>query len=259
MTCVYIAIVLLLLPYVLGPILIRQAYRVNPNPIATPVTTDAMSQEVRQYFTKHVAGLETLDYVPVAQFLIPDHTPGTAAYVWLWTNAKEKIVCAIHATYTGQGDSLLAKIPGAKGTTTYVELVTVFDNGFTIVTNNSPALETGRGVPQRDVAEIPDVDSAAVLHRVHAVRVARLKPAGIGAFMPPAGLEMEWFRKLLTDEAERQVGTGVFERDDTTTALRPTWPAAIGIALSQLPPYKQLRKFKRNERAEKELAAARGK
>jgi hypothetical protein len=258
MTCIYIAIVLLILPYVLGPVFVKLTHKVNPDPVVTPVTTDAMSQELRQFFNKHIAGLQTLDYTPVAQFLIADYTPGTAAYVWLWQNDKERMIAAIHGTFSAQGDSPLAKLPGGNRSAQYVEFLTQFDSGLVVVTNNSPALSSSRDMPQRDVVQVPGVESAAVLHRVHAVRVARLKPAGSAAVMPPPGLEMQWFKKLLTDEAEGLVRTGTYERDESG-GLRPTWPASITIALSHLPPYRQILGFRRNERAEKELAAARGK
>jgi hypothetical protein len=115
-------------------------------------------------------------------------------------------------------------------------------------------------VPTRDVVQARDVESSAVVYRLHQNRAMRLAPAGVGKFVPPKGEEMQWYKQLLADGVRQQRAAGYLEpaAPEQPNKDRPTWIGAFMVATVTVWPISRIRRWQTAEKAEAQLKISRG-
>lgn len=249
-------LILLLLvvgPYVVVTFLARGRVTLNGNPVMTSLAPDDLPEDVVQHFIKSASALSTNGFEPTAYFSTADYLPETFTFHALWTNSETSDVAAANVVIGG-GGGFLAK----KRTLVYTDFYALFDNGFLILTSNNPETPWFGDVPSRNVVQLRDVESAAVVYRLHQNRAMRLKPQGIGKFVPPKGEELAWYRGLLAEGLKQQQAAGYLEPAEKPDQYRPTWLGAFMLATTIIPPMKRIRRWRMSEKAEAELKLTRG-
>ncbi|MGB7157617.1 MAG: hypothetical protein WBD40_06100 [Tepidisphaeraceae bacterium] len=247
----FILFLLIVVPYVVVTLLARKL-TLNGNPVMANLAPDDLPEDVVRHFAKAAPALSTNDFEPIAYFSIADYTPDTFTFVALWTNAQTQDVAAVNVMI-GAGGGVLSK----KRTVVYTDFYALFDNGFLILTTNNPDVSWRKPVPSRDVVQVRDVESAAVVFRLHQNRGARLKPPGVGKFVPPKGEELQWYRGLLAEGLRQQQAAGLLEPGEPDKYV-PSWLGAFMISTTIVPPMKRIRRWQSNEKAEAELKLTRG-
>jgi hypothetical protein len=136
----------------------------------------------------------------------------------------------------------------------------LFDNGFLILTSNNPETPWFKPMRTREVVQLRDVESAAVVFRLHENRTMRLAPPGVGKFVPKPGEEMSWYKQLLTDGLQQQLAAGYLEPapSDRPGQYQPTWLGAFMVSTVMVWPMKRIRRWQMSEKAEANLKLARG-
>ncbi|HEV2294312.1 MAG TPA: hypothetical protein VGR35_10675 [Tepidisphaeraceae bacterium] len=249
----FVLLLLLILPYVIVTLLAHGQVTLNGNPIMSSLAPDDLPEDVVQHFVKPAQALGTNGFEPTAYFSIANYAPDTFTFVALWTSAQASDVATV-MVHLGGGRGLFARMQ----TLVYTDFYTLFDNGVLILTSNNPETPWFKSVPGRDVVQLRDVESAAVVYRLHQSRAIRLAPPGIGKFVPRAGEEMTWYRQLLADQLRQQQEAGYLEPAEQEQQYRPTWLGALVISTVMVPPVSRIRRWQMSEKAEAELKLARG-
>jgi len=252
-TIIFLLLLALAVPYVLVTLLAHGQVTLNASPIMSSLTADDLPEDVVQHFIKPAEAMATNDFSPMAYFSVANYAPDTFTFVSFWTNPKTSDVATVTVNLGG-GRGLFAR----KKTLIHTDFYTLFDNGFLILTSNNPETPWFKAVPTRNVVQLRDVESTAVVYRLHQNRAMRLAPPGIGKFVPKAGEEMAWYKQLLADGLRQQQSSGFLEPAEKEGQYRPSWLGAFMLSTVMIPPMKRIRRWQMNEKAEAELKLARG-
>jgi hypothetical protein len=254
-TIFFLLLLALVVPYVVVALLARSKVILNPNPIMTNLAPDDLPEDVVAHFAKAAPALATNHFEPTAYFSVADYAPDLFTFISFWTNPQTSDVAAILVNF-GASTGPLSK----KQTVIHTDFYALFDNGFLIRTSNDPLPVWFKPVQTRDVVQMSDVESSAVVFRLHQNRVMRLSPAGIGKFVPPKGEEMQWYKGLLADGLKQQQAAGYIEpaAPEQPAKFRPTWMGAFMVSTVVVPPMKRIRRWQMNERAEAQMKLSRG-
>jgi hypothetical protein len=254
-TFLFLLLLVIVVPYALVAWLARSKVVLNGNPVMATLAPDDLPEDVVKHFIKPAQALSTNGFEPTAYFSIADYIPNVFTFLALWTNSQTSDVAAVKVIIGGGG-----VLSTTKRTAVQTFFYTLFDNGFLIVTNNNADPSWHKPVPSRDIVQLRDVESTAVVYRLHQNRAMRLAPPGVGRFMPPKGEELPWYRGLLAEGLRQQQAAGYLEPvgADQPEKYRPTWLGAFMFSTTIVPPMKRIRRWQMSEKAEAELKLARG-
>lgn len=244
-----ILVLILLVPYVLGPVLVKLSLRIRSRPELQALAAEALPREVYEYFGRTAQGLMACRFTICSYFQVTDQVPNVVGYVALWINRT----CGQAATSV----VLISKAGAGFKVQRYVEFLTKPVSGPAVLTNNTRELQSFKIDPaHKDVASLPKVEDVAALYQVHLNREARLIRPDAPRYLPPQGQEMSFFTEAVARDVEDQVATGRLF-NPSADVHRATWPGAVAMTYGQIFPIKQFRQAARNRRAAGELAAAR--
>lgn len=249
----FVLLLLLITPYVVVALLAHGGVTLNANPIMAKLAPDDLPEDVVRHFVKPAQVLGTNEFEPTAYFSIVNYLPDAFTFVAFWTNSKTSDVATVTVNLGG-GRGLF----GRKQTLVHTDFYALFDNGFLLLTSNNPETPWFKPVATRNVVQLRDVDSVAVVYRLHQNRVARLSPPGVGKFVPRPGEELEWYKQLLADGLRQQHAAGYLEPAAQENQYRPTWLGSLMVSTVMIPPVKRVRRWQMSEKAEAELKLARG-
>jgi hypothetical protein len=254
-TFLFLLILALVLPHVVVAYLARSKVTLNPNPVIANLAPDDLPEDVVAHFAKAAPALNVNQFEPTAYFSVADHAPDVFTFVSFWVNNQTSDVATI-VVELGASPGPLAK----KRTVVHTDFYALFDNGLLVLTSNDPQTPWFKPVPTRDVVQLRDVESSAVVYRLHQNRAQRLAPAGVGKFVPPRGEELQWYKGLWADGLRQQQSAGYLEpaAPEQPERFRPTWMGAFMLSTVVVPPVKRIRRWQMNEKAEAELKIARG-
>jgi hypothetical protein len=246
-----ILLILVGLPFIVVPPIVHGVLRFQADPVMGGVDQHALPADVSRWFWNQTPGLEGCGFGIAATFTVSDQTPNSHAFCAMWTNRRAGEVAVVMVRESGGGSTLLPR-----RTFHSIEFFTVFSNGVAIVTGNRPDLPILADVPTRREIQVPDVQSASVLHHLHEHRVERFAPTDAARSVPTPGYELVWWRNLGA-LALREQATAGWLAPDGESRYRPTWRASFLMTWALLPPARWVRAFRRREDGERELAAAR--
>jgi hypothetical protein len=246
-----ILLILVGLPFVVVPFLVRSTLRLSADPVMGLVDQRALPVDVARYFWSQTPGLEAAGFGVAACFTISEQTTHSYATCVMWTNRRGGEVAVASVRKVGGGPTMLPQ-----RTFHSVEFITAFSTGVTVVTGNRPELPVTTIVPKRHEIQVPEVTSPPVLHRLHTFRVERFDPGNAARSVPTPGYELIWYRNLIALALREQHAAGWLLRDGETR-YRPSWRAAILIAWGLMPPARWVRAWRRREDGERALAEAR--
>lgn len=237
-----------LVPYFLGPIIIRFVQRWPARPAFEPYDPirHPLPDQLAASFRESVDALLRLGFRLIAD--LAHASPITKIQIrvaLLAADAAGEYALVIGARSTN---------PKAKVTACYVDFPTKFADGSTLSVNNNTEPGAYDPPPGRVVERLPQVRDPARLRRVHAAlldrRHAGRAPVVVDLATNPAGFVSD----AVAREYQQQVGTGYLWLDERGQVFRPTWLGAWAMTWRLLPPLRQILEARVRRRAAALLA-----
>ena len=241
---VAIPVLLLLLPYLAGPLFIYLGMKISGRPTLKEFYLEdpKVPRDTWEYVEDVLAELEPEGFAVLGAYFLNTLVANVRSFVVLIGKRSTCEVAVIAVTY---GEAGLAKMRQR-----HVEFSTSFADGGAVNTLNSQELGAFLPVPGRVTYSLPMVRHPVRLYDVHRAVVRRDRPDGERIWKvgddPEAYLE-----KALEDELARQVPVGCLRRSGEN--YRPTLSTAFRVALQSLWPFKSIALARRRRKAEKLL------
>ncbi|HPM80241.1 MAG TPA: hypothetical protein PLF81_06050 [Candidatus Anammoximicrobium sp.] len=251
LTLAGIALCILLIPYVLGPILVFFTLRFRMPPTVVPVDprVHPLPAEARNYLAEAYRALTAEGFELVGTMLLPDLVPNVKTLFAMYVNRPSSDM-AMSAIIVAQGGV------GGELKTSYVEFVRRFDDGVVVQTNNSSELSAFKRMPGEFTTKFWQVRDIRQLYGLHQLLVERFRQRGQSVNRLDteySGDAVRYVAKAVLEETFRdQVGTGYLAED--ASGFRPSFKGAWIMAWQELWPVKGIRRWRERHRAERLLA-----
>ena len=240
-----------LLPWALGPILIRRSYRFPPELAIEPFDPDdpETPAAVRASIEETGRALAAEGFAPRAHLLTENESPHSLMFLSLFENRPARVLARLLTLYAGRGKALRRQ--------TILLFSTEFADGTEIATNNSRTLSNSPPCPWRTIVNVPAAEGARELYRIHTDAVAHLSPRS-EASVPLEGDPLAWQQGYSIRERARFVECGYLYLDPEADCYRATWRGAVLMAWKLLWPVSAIRRARLRRRTEELLRACRG-
>lgn len=241
------ASVIVVLPYVAGPILIRFKQRHSVHPQLEPKAPQDLPGEVSEFFQRATQDLTGEGFTVWPAFT--HRAQNATAHLKLFLNREV-------------GDSIIATAiySNAKGVerlrTKNLIITTKLDDGQRYVTSNTQVRGIFRNPQGQHGLFLPQIRDNSQLYKIHRAWLAKAAPAG-QRILPAKGREVDAIAEEMTGNLDRQVELGFFYIDRVSDSYRPTWKGAVLMTWKVCWPVKQIRKVYR-ARKDKEIVHSLG-
>jgi hypothetical protein len=248
------ALVLALVVYVGGPVLLHATIKLSAAPEVVPFPLDhpSLPPEVAQDFQKVTARLGQDGFEPVGGLALPRQMPQVRAIMLLLANRKAKDVAMATVMYA-------ASAQGPPRRTFYLEVVTSFQDGTVVQTNNASQLPAFGPRPTHTTGRFPTIQCPRELYRLHQELVLR-SASSAKKFRLDEEFGGDWRAAVtagMIEEMEAQVPTGYLYLSPEEKLYRPTWKGAFLMVWKLLWPMKSILRSRR-DRAARQLIAQLG-
>jgi hypothetical protein len=252
-TLLSVAIGFLLIPFVLGPLLVRLTLKQASSPEVGAFNPDKrrLPQAVADFFDDVRDALAPLGFETVDGLTLPHQTPNVNCVALMLANRKTR-------------DTALATVLNAKDMmglgslkSSHVEFVTRFRDGDVVQTNNSSVLSAFRSPPHVSTTQFPTVRDAERLYRLHQALVRQhgeMQGKILRIDEEFKGDAPEYLARAIVEELENQVTTGFLYHDAGKDAFCATWKGALLMTWSLCWPFSAFRKWRRARKAQRLLA-----
>jgi hypothetical protein len=220
--------------------------KLDAEPEVVPFDLDhpSLPSEVADYFQMVTDRLGPDGFERVAGLALPRQAPGVRAIALLLANRKAKDIAVATAMYANR-----AGAPPRR--TFYLELVSQFQDGTVVHTNNAEALAVFGPRPTHTPGRFPMVQDARQLYRLHRELVARSATSAKKfrldeEFHGDAAAAMA---VSMIEEMEAQLGTGYLYLSPAEKMYRPTAKGAFLMAWKLLWPMKTILRARRDRTA----------
>lgn len=223
---------LIVLPYVVGPLIVKKQFRHRCEPELVPVQRSEMPGDAADYIELAEAALREQGFECVGRARI-DTVKGVAAWVSLHVHPEHRDLAQA---------GVVARLDGEDGSIgpveeRHVEFLTRWP-GRELLTNNSSQAMSFDPVRGQSLARLVDTQDIAVLYHVHRARV-RDDGAAASSMLPEKGKELEALAMMTRDWMRAQEARGnVVELDDEPGMYGLTWRGAFRATWRHLWPFK---------------------
>jgi len=224
--------VIVILPYVVGPILIRYRQRLSANPQLEPKAPQDLSREVSEFFqraTQDLTGEGLTGWPPFAHRL-----DNVTMYLKLFLNNETGDSITATAIYSNLKGAVRLR---AKN----LIITTKLDDGQWYTTSNASVPGIFCRSPDRHGLFLPQVQDNSRLYRINRAWLHKAAPAG-RPVLPAEGREIASVAEEMADSLARQVQLGFYYIDPALNRYRPTWKGAVLMTWKMCWPVKQIRK-----------------
>jgi len=236
-------IVILLIPYWLGPIIVWLTQKAGAHPVFAPFTPGRHSvpEDVAAAFRQTCDALTTEGFHIVADLFQTGQMKHVSTRVALLENsATEELALAV-AMFTAARPARLV--------TSYAELPTKFRDGRSVSVHNSPIPGSFTPPPSRVVVRLPIVRDPARLCRIRRAYLERHYPGRERAPFEHHNDPARFLSGAMVRELTEQVDAGRWWRDDRAGVFRPKFTSAWVMTWQLLPPFSMLRRWRIRRRA----------
>jgi hypothetical protein len=239
-----------LLPWVLGPVLIRRSYRFAPELVTEPFDPEdpETPAAVRDSIEETARALAAEGFTPRAHLLTENESPHGLMFLTLFENRPARVLARLLTLYAGRGKAMRRQ--------TLLVFSTEFADGTEIATNNSRTLSNTPPCPWRTIVSVPDAEGARDLYRTHTGVVAHLSPRSEA--VPLEGDPAAYQQAYTNRERVRFAECGYLYLDPEADCYRATWKGAVLMAWKLLWPVSAIRRARLRRRTEELLRACRG-
>src|SRR5438128_899549 len=236
-------LVILLIPYWLGPIIVWLTQKAGARPVFEPFTPGRhlVPEDVAASFRQTCDGLTTEGFRVVAELFQTGQMRHVSTRIALLEHPETAELALAVAMFTAARPARLVA--------SYAELPTKFRDGRTVSVHNSPLLGSFAPPPSRVVVRLPIVRDPARLCRVKRAYLDRhyrgLERVPFEHRDDPA----RFLGEAMAGELKEQVEAGTWWRDDRAGVYRPRFTSAWVMTWQALPPFSVLRRWRIRRRA----------
>jgi hypothetical protein len=248
MQLVYAAAAILGVMYLVSPLVIRAMLKFNARPTLQGIPVEAMPPEVYVHFGETAPGLSACGFRLITYLCIPNQMPGATAFVALWDNASRGHIAMAAVLYASNAQTTSVRC--------HTEFMTKLLGGLEILTSNTKNVGVFKRYPQKDVLSVRGEMDLTVLYNIHLVRDAKLANPREPRYLPAEGEEIQSLQEGMQYDMQRQAELGYFY-DAGDGFYRPTLIGAFAMTWKELPPMKQIRRWRMDRRARAALAETR--
>ncbi|MDF1661069.1 MAG: hypothetical protein P1V97_04825 [Planctomycetota bacterium] len=242
---VYYAPLLILLPYILGPVLVKFTQKMPRRPHFDEVdfgeVTAGMPRDALEFFTKSHESLSKLGFQPRAFLLQSKQVPGVSVAIRLYEE-KQRLDYAAAILILAKAPALPEEVHQS-----IVEFSTRLKTGDSIDTSNRADPDSFPQPDNKDVFRCPLFEDPEPLYQVHQ---ARLEGKALSEKIRiEDGKEAAEIARTMIEEVEWGARLGYFSLSGESYV--PTWKGALLMTWRQLWPLKHLqeRKFRAQAQA----------
>lgn len=238
-------VVLVSLPYLLGPLLIyaTMRYRVPAEVVVIDPTQEPLPEDVRAYFHETYQALSGLGFELVAVLGLPSLLPHIRTILALYRN-DETLDLAMSTFMVATGKVSIRN--------QYVEFYRRYSDGVCILTNNTPQLGSFPPLPDNYIYQfwdIKDLDRLFALHRFLAAKHRRSGHAISRLDTDFNGDPVRFIAEgVLGETFAAQVPSGYIKPHPG--GYRPTFKGAVIMTWQELWPAKMVRRTRRRGQAQ---------
>lgn len=241
-----------LLPYVVGPFLVRRnvTHKLDPDLVPFPPDLPSLPDDVAATFGAATRQLGGVGFEVLSGFGLPRQMPNVKAVVLLLANRATKDMAMATAIYGEAAD-------GTRMQAHYVEIAACFRDDTVVQTNNCDQLSAFRTRPPLYATQFPGVKDAARLFRLHTAlcrKYAQAAPKSMPLDEEFGGDARAYLAAALREELDLQVPAGYMCRDEAAGIYYPTIKGAFLMTWGELFPFKQVRLLRRARKAKELLA-----
>lgn len=235
---IYYLPLLLLAPYLLGPVFVKLTQKMPRQPHFDQVdfagSQDLMPQAALDFFAKSHESLTKQGFRARAFLLQTGQVPGVSVAVRLYEESK--------ALDYGVALLVLAKVPGLAQEVhqSVIEFSTRLETGETIDTTNRDNADPFPQPESKDVFRCPILEDPGDLYQVHRARLDGRRLTEKTRI--EEGEEAEAISKSMAEEVEWAARLGYFSLSGENYV--PTWKGALLMTWRELWPLKQLQQKK---------------
>lgn len=240
---------LILLPYVLGPIMVKLTQKMPRKPHFDEVDFDevtaGMPADALEFFQKSHGSLSKEGFQPRAFLLQSKQVPGVSVAIRLYEESRSLDYAAVIL--------ILAKVPGLPQEVhqSMIEFSTRFATGDTIDTSNRADPDSFPQPDKKDVLRCPIFKDPGLLYQVHK---ARLDGQALSEKIRiEEGMEAAEISRSMAEEVEWAASLGYFSLSGEKYV--PTWKGCLLMTWRQLFPLKHLQERKFRAQAQAFVAA----
>ena len=229
--------------YLVMPVVIRFNQKISAVPVFEPVDLAALPPPAAQYLWACQQAFEAEGFQTISHMTWANSMLNVFPYLVLLFNRTNNVKATVTALYVITPE-------GAKLKTSYVEVGTRYEEGTTLLTNNTKTLGSFKLGAKQYNLRLPNIENPHELYALHLRRMAAVN-APVEP-LPPPGMEMPVQVRRMVESLEDQVGFGRLYLDCKLNMYRPTWKGAYLMTWGLLPPMKSLRESR--ERAKSQAA-----
>ena len=238
-----------LLPFLLGPVLVRFAQKLRARPAFERVEPESgqIPSEVFPFFNATLRALAPEGFREAGYLRQSGFAPNVETWLLMLENrpAQEAALALV-------GISTLPSQRGVK--TRQVDFSSSWEGERSVTVSNGAYLSLFPPTPGVLVQHFPGLDDPRRLLEAHRALVARHAPAGLARRYPPPGEFESYLLQAMQRELARQVPTGYLWLDDAGEFYRPTWKGALLMTWTLAWPVKPVRGWRHGRRARRLLA-----
>lgn len=232
--------------YLVMPGVIRFNQKISAAPVFEPVDLATLPPAAAQYLWACQQALEAEGFQTISYMTWANSIPNVFPYLALLFNRTNNVKATVTALYVVTSE-------GAKLKTSYVEIGTRYEDGTTILTNNTKTLNSFKPTAKQNNLRLPNIENPHELYAIHLKRMAAINSSTEP--LPAPGTEMAVQVGRMVESMEDQVGFGRFYLDRNLNMYRPTWKGAYLMTWGLLPPMKALRESKERAKGQTVLKA----
>jgi hypothetical protein len=241
-------LLVILVPYLLGPIKVRNDVTISADPKILPFPPEdpSLPAEVAGYFHNVSESLHPLGFDVATGLAVPSATPQVKLVVLVFANRKEKIFSYTAAFFVGK--HLKA---------TELLFSTRWTDGTVVMTQNCPTLGVFGPRPGFVKHSLPMVTDAARLYRIHLALEERHGgdgPRVLRLDEECQGDAAAYLARTMIEEVQNEVENGNYYLSEAEGVYRMTWKGAFLMTWKQLPPFINVRMWQRMSKARRVLA-----
>jgi len=236
-------LVILLIPYWLGPMIVCLTQKAGTRPLFEPFTPGRHSvpEDVAASFRQTCDALTTAGFRVVADLFQTGQVKDVSTRVALLEHSGTAELALAIAMFTAARRARLVA--------SYVELPTRFRDGRSVSVHNSPLAGSFTPPPSRMVVRLPIVRDPARLCRIKRAYLERHYRGVERVPFAHQGEPARFLSEAMARELEEQVEAGRWWRDDRAGVFRPRFTSAWVMTWQALPPFSLVRRRRIRRRA----------